>query len=195
MKKIVTLLAILILLLSLSFQAMAFSFDLDGNYYLGLDNMKINTEAGGFAVSARAGIMGNIWVDGSFLSTKMENLMAGGALYQVVDDHDLSVLIGGGYLGVNKKGTNTSDLTGQGVYWKMILKYLAASNLIIGGEVAYAPFYHSGAEKNNFLLGKATLGYELYRNLGLQVSVQKYGAGKESSTKGMLIGLGVAVRH
>lgn len=195
MKKPMAFFAVLILLFSLSFQAMAFSFDLDGSYYLGLGEKGIDKKSGGFGVFARAGIIGDIWTDGTFLSTKTEHLMSGGALYQIVNERDLSVLIGGGYLELNTKVTNDSDLKGRGIYWKMALKYMAAPDLIIGGEVSYVPFYHFGDNKNSFLLGRATLSYELYRDLGLQVSVQNYKTADKNSSKDPLVGLGIAFRH
>ncbi|HHU60871.1 MAG TPA: hypothetical protein GXZ55_02770 [Natronincola sp.] len=195
MKKFMVIFAVFCLMLLSSLPADAFSFDLNASYYLGLTSKGIDINSGGFGASGKAGIIGDLWVDGSFLSTKNQQLVSGGILYRIVSERDLDVLLGGGYLGLDPKDADASELKGRGVYWRMALKYLPVSNLVVSGEISYVPFYKSGEEKESLVLGKAAISYELYRNLGVQLSVKNHKTIKKEASTGPLVGLGLAFRY
>src|SRR5690554_6355492 len=97
-KKFMVHLAVFRLRLLSSLAADAFSFDLNASYYLGLTSKGIDINSGGLGASGKDGFIGDRWVDGSFLSTKNQQLVSGGILYRIVSERDLDVLLGGGYL-------------------------------------------------------------------------------------------------
>lgn len=181
---------VLVLLLMLSLTSYAASFDIDGSYLYGQGkNLGLANVNHGFVVHAMAELLTDVLVDGSFLHTnvtKLTNLplpegeyaqyqlMSGGGLYRVVNDRDLKVYVGAGYIQLARKAEPMEEFTGHGIYGKFGFKFMPLPKLQFVADLSYAPKYKVANDTASLTTARATISYKLYSDLALQGTVKYY---------------------
>lgn len=203
MKKPICFLVVLgILFVSTTFVANAISFEGDASYLFGIGDSKSR----GFAAHAMVEVIDQIFADGSFLNTNstasegssMRNsLISIGGLYRPVNDADLDVFVGAGFLRLTTQGTGLDDVSGRGIYGKFGFKFLPMPQLSIMADVSYAPKYKDkDTEKvsGHLISARATVSYEVMDGLAVQGTIKHYRASVAPKTSDILIGGGVTFR-
>lgn len=194
-----------LLIIATTFVASAISFEGDASYMYGVGDAK----GRGFVAHARAEVMDQIFVDGSFLSTNAaksaegdasegstlrNSLISVGGLYRPVNDSDLEVFVGAGFLRLIVHETGLDDVSGQGIYGKFGFKFLPMPQLSIVADVSYAPKYKEKGTDNasgNLISARATASYEVMDGLAVQGTVKHYRASVAPQTSDILLGGGV----
>ncbi len=206
MKKAICFLVVLnVLLVATSFVASAVSFEGDASYLVGVGG----SQSRGFGAHAMIKIIDQVFVDGSFLntsatqsggggadSTQNNSLFTVGAVYRPVNDADLQVFAGAGYLGLTTKSTGSSETTGQGIYGKCGFRFLPMPQLSLMADVSYAPKYkETDTDKSGHLVSaRATASYEVMDGLSLQATIKHYRTSTTPITNDILVGGGVTFR-
>ena len=213
MKNVGTLLGICILVLALGVQVSAVSFEADASYLLGKGESggsKLTTQ--GIALQTSVEFFPQLLVDGSFLSSTLRStvkqgeedeelpvsinlkhqLISGGALYQVLSDPDLQVVVGGGILELASKASGAEDVKGRGFYGKIGIAFAPQKKLVLRADLSYAPKYKVLEASGTFLNARATLSYEVYSDLGIQATIRHYKSSVENlNTSNTLVGGGI----
>ena len=196
-----------ILVIATTFVANAVSFEGDVSYLFGIGDSKSR----GFAAHAMVEVMDQIIADGSFLSTNATkangdaseetslrtNLISVGGLYRPVNDSDLEVFVGAGFLKLTVQETGSDDVSGQGIYGKFGFKFLPMSQLSIMADVSYAPKYKerdTNAASGHLISARATASYEVMEGLEVQGTIKHYRASVAPKASDILIGGGVTFR-
>lgn len=200
MKRTICLLMILTVLLGASMVASAVTFEGDASYLVGVSSKK----GSGFAVHAKAEVISQVFVDGSFLtssaakeegaeSSLRHQLLTAGALYRPVIDPDLHVFVGAGYARLTSREPGASEaVVGQGIYGKFGLKMLPMPKLTLVADVAFTPKYKVGNDTGTMTTARATLAYEVLDNLEVQATIKHYRATTPDTANNTLIGGGVS---
>jgi len=203
-KSIFFLVVLCVLLVSTTFVASAVSFEGDASYLFGLGSSKSR----GFAAHAMVEVIDDVFADGSFLSTTAKtaagdgpeetlsnSLISVGGLYRPVNDPDLGVFVGAGFLRLSTKAAGADDLIGQGLYGKFGFKFLPTPQLTVVADVSYAPRYKEGTDKpGSFVSARAAVSYEVMDGLGLQGTIKHYKASVAPVTSDTLVGAGLTFR-
>lgn len=206
MKKPVCFLVVLsVLFVVTSFVASATSFEGDASYLVGVGGSKSR----GFVAHAMFEVIDHVLVDGSFLNTnateaasgegvdttQSNSLFTAGGLYRVVNDADLQVFVGGGYLGLTTKSTGSNDSSGHGIYAKFGFRFLPLPELSLMADVSYAPKYKADTDVSGYLVSaRATASYELMEGVGVQGTIKHYRTSLTASSRDILVGGGVTFR-
>lgn len=194
----VGLLLVLSFLLVASVTVSAVTFDGDASYLLGVSSQK----GSGFAVHAKAELIDQVFVDGSFLTSSAEKaegqtrslghqLVTAGALYRPVIDADLHVFVGGGYAGLTVNPVEGETAKGSGLYGKFGFKMIPTDQLTLEADLIFAPRYKVDEESGSLTTARATLGYEVYPNLKVQATLKHYKA-SPGEVKNTLVGGGLS---
>jgi len=194
-----------ILLVATSFVASAVSFEGDASYLLGLGKPKSN----GFTANAMIEVMDHVFIDGSFLSTSSKtdgdgdngaaegqsrSLLSVGGLYRPVNDADLKVFVGAGFLRLTNKTGDSEPDAGQGIYAKFGFKFLPMPQLSLTADVSFAPKYKGETDdlSGTLLSARATVAYEIIEGVGLQGTVKHYRTSAKTAVSDILVGGGVS---
>lgn len=203
-KPILFFVALCILFVSINFAARAVSFEGDASYLLSAGGSKQR----GFAAHAMIELIDHFFVDGSFLTTNSKtdsdgdnggsagesrSLLSVGGLYRPVNDGDLKVFVGGGFLRLTAKTGDADPLAGQGIYGKFGFKFLPMPKLSLTADVSFAPKYQGAAANTSgsLISARATATYEIIAGLGLQGTIKHYRTSAASSINDTLVGGGV----
>ncbi|HKM42829.1 MAG TPA: hypothetical protein VJZ70_02450 [Limnochordia bacterium] len=193
------------LFVSTTFVASAVSFEGDASYLFGLGSSKSR----GFTAHAMVEVLDDVFVDGSFLSTSTKvavdaaeekglsnSLIGVGGLYRTVNDPDLAVFVGAGFLRLTTKETGADDLIGQGIYGKFGFRFLPMPQLSVVAEISYAPKYkEKDTDTSGSLLStRGTVSYEIMDGLGLQGTIKHYRASVTPASSDILVGGGITFR-
>lgn len=205
-KSIYFLVILSVLFVSTSFVASAISFEGDASYLVGVGTSKSQ----GFVAHAMIEVIDHIFADGSFLNTNVKKSTGGegadstennslftiGGLYRPVNDSDLQVFVGAGYLGLTTKVTGSSDSSGQGIYGKFGFRFLPLPQLSLMADVSYAPLYkEKDTDKSGHLVStRATASYEVMDGVSVQGTIKHYRTSVTTSQKDILVGGGITFR-
>jgi hypothetical protein len=198
-KKPICLLVVLgVLIVSTTFVANAVSFEGDASYVFGVGNSKNR----GFVAHGMVGIVEEYFADGSFLSVNSavseekdvrNSLMTVGALYRPVNDPDLAVYVGGGYLRLTTQETGSDAVSGQGIYGKFGFKFLPMPLLSFLADVSYSPKYKGSEEgrSSTLITARATTSYQVMEGLAVQASIKHYRVSGANKASDILVGGGI----
>jgi len=173
LKKIVVLGMVVELLIAGSVSVFASSFQADGAYLLGTVEEDVDGTA--FLLNAEAELYPNVLVEGSFLSGKEKaddeakslSLMLAGAKYRVLSETGMDIFVGAVY------GTYSyAELEGNGIYGKVGLRFELSPELVVSGDVAYAPKAKFGEDdtEGTLLSGRGSISYTIMENIGVQAT-------------------------
>jgi hypothetical protein len=185
----------MVFLLAFSSMALAVSFSADGSYLLGKNKVgDTETNVSGFLVGANGEVYPNILVEGRFLSLSeseegksgSQTILSGSVSYRLIQEGELEVLVGGGYLTYNAKADGEAEAeAGAGLFGKLGVAFRPLDKLALVGDVGYAPqlkFGDDAEDKKTFLTGRISLSYEVLEQLSVQATVVRTGLGGSENT-------------
>lgn len=197
MKQVISFLMVVTVILGVSLGASAITFEGDASYLLGLES----TNGSGFAAHAKAEIISQVFVDGSFLTASVakaeeaensprHHMLTAGALYRPVLDPDLHVFVGAGYVQLTVKEEN--EVKGQGIYGKFGVKIMPLPKWALVADVIFTPRYKIDGNIGSLSSSRATLSYEVFADFEVQATIKHYKSSQAGAVKNTLIGGGLS---
>lgn len=159
----------------------AASFSADASYLLGKRTVgNSSTDQRGFLVGVGGEIYPNIILDGRFLNISdaeeedktSQSMLSGAVLYKILQDGDLEVTVGGGYVTFNLSGG--AEQNGGGLLGKLGIAFKPMEKMNLVGDLGYAPaFKFDNADAQAFMVGRVSLSYEVVSQVSVQATVMR----------------------